>query len=292
MIGSRKDIRDLPRHFVSSAKIGKGNKIMICYTLFSGSSGNCIFIREKDTAILIDAGQSMKRISAELEKIDEDINDIKAIWLTHEHSDHTKGVGMIAKHLGIPIYCQEEVAKAVYFYALDKNLPEAKDIAKCIRTINTDSVYETGEIMITPFKTPHDSDNSAGYIIGENELGIATDLGFVSEEVKNNLLPCKNVIIESNYDEEMLKNCSYPPYLKERILASTGHLNNKDCAAFAPELLERGCESITLFHISKDSNTHEIAYSETSLALENRGAKAGKDIRLSCALRGGAMKIL
>ncbi len=267
---------------------------MVCYTLFSGSSGNCIYLEDGKTKILIDAGGSMKQIETALSSIGTSLCDISAIFVTHEHLDHTKGLPVICKKCSIPVYCQSEVAKEMYLSLLQKgHQREAGFLAKCIRTVNTGEEYEVGDILITPFKTPHDSVNSQGFIIGDRLLGIATDLGHVSEEASLFLTGCKNVILESNHDLEMLYNGPYPPYLKERVASDIGHLNNDDCAAFASKLLKAGCENLTLFHLSQENNTPELALRVCEDTLQNLcGAKKGSDYTLSVADRFEVKRVL
>ncbi len=266
---------------------------MTCYTLFSGSSGNCIYIKKGNTEILVDAGGSMRAIEGALQKVSSSLSRIKGIFVTHEHSDHTKGLGMIAKHHAIPIFCQNEVAKEIFLSHLNHGRhEEAAALARFIRTVKTGEEYEWGEVLITPFKTPHDSMDSQGFILGERELGIATDLGHVSEEVSTYLSGCKNVILESNHDTEMLYNGPYPPYLKERVASDQGHLNNTACASFAARLLEKGCENFTLFHLSQDNNTPEKALSEALAALTALGAEPEKDFSLRVAQRYEVTKVL
>ncbi len=258
---------------------------MTCYTLFSGSSGNCIYVKKNQTQILIDAGLSMRRIQDALEKISSSLSEINGIFLTHEHSDHTKALPMIAKHFSVPIYCHREVAKEMYLSLLQKSSEEAACFARLVRTVESGEEYENGDILITPFTTPHDSQASQGFVLGDRELGIATDLGHISTEVRSYLTGCKNVILESNHDLEMLYNGPYPPYLKERVASERGHLNNKVSAAFSADLLKHGCERFTLFHLSRDNNTPECAMRETGLALHSAGAQEGKDYLLQIADR-------
>ncbi len=266
---------------------------MICTSLYSGSSANCVYVKERNTEILVDAGGSCKQIRAALQEIGTDLKNIRAILVTHEHSDHIKGVGTIAKNFGVPIYCQQKVAKEMYLFYLQKGCDnEAAALVKWIRTVQPGSLYEAEEITFSPFSTPHDSMDSCGYVLGEKELGIATDLGHVSEEVRNALLGCRNVILESNHDLKMLRCGPYPPYLKERIASDRGHLNNADCAAFAGELLHCGCRNLLLFHLSAENNRPEIAFRETAEALQKEGAAVGKDIRLSVAARREGTKFL
>lgn len=265
---------------------------MDCYTLYSGSSGNCIFLREGKTEILIDAGVSLKRIETALHTLDTSVSSIKAVYITHEHSDHTAGLGMLAKNFHIPIFAPLACAKEIYLSRLQGGKEaEARALAACIQTISPDLTYETGGIEITPFSTPHDSVDSVGFLIGDKEIGIATDLGHVSDPVRKALLGCKTVILESNYDRNMLFSGPYPPYLKERVASERGHLNNLDCAEFIVSLAERGTKNFTLFHLSKENNTPQIALSASGEKLSSRGAEIG-EVALQCAARSEVTKVL
>ena len=209
---------------------------MVAYSLFSGSSGNCLYVEEGGTKFLIDAGCSMRRIEQSLKQIGSSLSEINGLWITHEHSDHTKALTMICKTYSIPVYCQNEVAKSLYYSALSENALYGAALAKCIRTVSTGEEYELGDILVSPFRTPHDSVHCQGFVLGEGKLGIATDIGHVTSEVRRYLSGCENIVLESNYDWEMLQNGRYPLYLKERIASENGHLSNVDCAAFSAEL--------------------------------------------------------
>ena len=267
---------------------------MICYTLFSGSSGNCIYLAEKNTHILVDAGGSQRQIETALSSLDVSLSDISAIFITHEHVDHTKALPVIAKNRSIPIYCQTEVAKEMYMALMQKGCrKEAAALARNIRTVLPGDEYEVGDILITPFRTPHDSVASQGFIIGDRLLGIATDLGHISQEVCRYMTGCKNVILEANHDLSMLFDGPYPPYLKERVASDHGHLNNKDCAAFASDLLQAGCEHFTLFHLSQENNTPSLALGETVKELKaSCSAAPEKDFLLRVSSRFEVTKVL
>ncbi len=265
---------------------------MICYSLFSGSSGNCIYLKKGNTEILVDVGGSMKRIETALCEIGTDLSRISAIFLTHEHSDHVQGLPVIAKHFSIPVYCPEEVAKSLYLYHLNRGKNrEAAALARCIRTVLPGEEYEAGDFVVTPFATPHDSIASYGYIVDDRFLGIATDLGEITPEVRTYLTGCKHVILESNHDLQMLFDGPYPMELKERVASDHGHLCNRDCAQFCVDLWKNGCRSFTLFHLSEDNNTPEIAFSETSTALQKIGADQ-EEYLLQIAQRYEVTKVL
>ncbi len=266
---------------------------MTCYTLFSGSSGNCIYLKKGKTEILIDAGGSARQIESALQSLGSSLSGIRGIFVTHEHSDHTKGLTTIAKHFSIPLFCQRDVAKELYLGLLQKgHQKEAAALARNIRTVTPGEEYESGEFLITPFSTPHDSADSQGFLIGDRELGIATDLGHISSEVSDYLLGCRHVILESNHDLEMLYNGPYPPYLKERVASDCGHLNNADSARFTAQLLEKGCESFTLFHLSSENNTPQLAKEAHLLSLTEKGGRVDRDFLLSVAGRFEVTKVL
>ncbi len=266
---------------------------MIAYTLFSGSSGNSIYLQEGDTRLLVDVGGSMKQMETALQQVGSSLNEINGILITHEHTDHTKGLPVLSKHYNIPVFCQSEVAKEMYMGLLRKNLNrEATCLAKNIRTVKTEHEYEIGDISFTPFQTPHDSVDSQGFVFGERELGIATDLGHVSEEVRRYMKGCQNVILESNHDYTMLLNGPYPPHLKERVSSQNGHLNNHDCAAFVAELFEFGCQAFTLFHLSQENNLPSLALEESKKALKALGAEVGRDYALQTAHQYEVTKVL
>ena len=239
-------------------------------SLYSGSKGNAIFIRVGDDAILIDAGKSARTLCNSLCEIGSDIHKIKAIFVTHEHHDHTSALEIIAKHYEIPIHMTEVSAK------IFDRTPDAPIHARLVRHEPSFCVT-AGEVTVRSFRTSHDSRMSVGYRIefederGKHALGVATDLGYVSNEVREGLLGCEAVVLESNHDVEMLKNGSYPYDLKKRIHSRYGHLSNADSAAFCAELAEGGARSILLAHLSEENNEPTLALNETLCAVGDDG---------------------
>lgn len=242
---------------------------MEVYTLFSGSSGNSIYIRGNKGSILIDAGVSCKRIEASLSSLGTSLKEIDGIYITHSHSDHTGGLITISKKYAIPLYMTLPTAKAIC------PNPESSPLTACIRTIDVSSVYITNDLYISPFKTPHDAPGSVGYRVEEEgnsaAIGVATDIGHVSREVFDGLSGCQTVIIESNHDVEMLRHGPYPPVLQDRVLGENGHLSNYDCSETLYLLAQKGARNICLFHISLDNNRPELALSEARKGLEKAG---------------------
>ena len=250
---------------------------MECYTLFSGSSGNCIFIRAGETSVLIDAGGNAKRIKDALLSVGGDPDRLNAILITHEHVDHTAALPVLLKGRSIPVFCQEKVARALYMGYQDAGKTRwAADFARCVRTVSPGAEYEAGEVIFSPFKTPHDSVDSEGFVLQEGALAVATDLGHVSDEVRRAMLGCRRAILEANHDLEMLWNGAYPYRLKERVASDFGHLNNFDCAAFLVDLFREGCRDFTLFHLSQDNNTPDLALSAARKALTEAGIDPGE----------------
>lgn len=239
-------------------------------SLYSGSKGNSMFVRVGGTAILIDAGKSARALCHTLREIGSDISEIDAIFVTHEHHDHTSALEMIAKYHEIPIHMTE--ASAVIF----DRTPEAPIHARLVPH-EPNFCVTVGELTVSSFRTSHDSRMSVGYRIeffdGEEKhaIGIATDLGVVSDEVRKGLLGCEAVVLESNHDVEMLKNGSYPYDLKKRIASRYGHLSNTDSAEFCSELSEGGTKAILLAHLSEQNNEPTLALNEVRCAVGDDG---------------------
>lgn len=248
--------------------------------LFSGSSGNCIYVKYRDEEILIDAGVSYKRICAALDSVGTSIQNIKAVLTTHEHSDHVQGLPVLSRHTNIPIYINR---KSASYY--DESLDMLFSGHAKIKDPGDSITFSGFEVNI--FATPHDSVGSCGYHFTFSDgcrFALATDMGRITPEISSYLLGCKSVVIESNHDEKMLKNGPYPYILKKRILSDYGHLSNEDCAAFIPRLVDLGAEKIILAHLSRENNTPELAYKTNAAALAEAGFTPS-DVKLTVAMR-------
>lgn len=248
------------------------------YSLFSSSSGNCFFLKDGDDELLIDVGASCKAIGESLRTLGTSFENIKAIFITHEHSDHIKGLATICKKYEIPIFCAVESARYIC-----ENIVSARTRIKLMELGETVNV---GDISVTSSKTPHDSLESVCYRIrlsDGNELGYATDVGCLSRGVVETLCGCRYVVIESNHDKGMLMCSSYPKYLKKRILGKCGHLSNDDCSRLLPLLAEHGCRRFLLAHLSQENNTPEIAFSFAKKQLEDAGYEVGASVTIDVA---------
>lgn len=259
----------------------------VCFaTVASGSAGNCVLVGTEQTKILIDAGLSGKKIENGLSELNLTGQDIDAIFITHEHIDHTDGVGVMSRRYDLPIYATE---------GSWQNMPSKVGE---IRERNKNAVYcgETtiiNDICISPFEIPHDAAEPVGYnIFVENKkLTVATDIGHVTETVFQSVRGSDFLLIESNHDVDMLKRGSYPYELKQRILSDLGHLSNNVCAALLAKVAESGLKRIALGHLSFDNNDAILAFEVARAALEKQGAMPGQDIILSVAQRYGLTMI-
>ena len=258
-------------------------------TLYSGSGGNCTYIRFCDTAILIDAGKSARTLCGALREIGSDISEIDAIFVTHDHHDHVSALEVLAKKNNIPIHM---TARSAVIFDRDPSAPIHS------RLVRHDPLFsvEVGRFTVTSFRTSHDSRMSVGYRIafraGEEAfaVGVATDLGYVSEEVREGLRGCFALVLESNHDETMLREGPYPYDLKKRIASRRGHLSNSDSAAFASELAEAGARAFILAHLSEENNEPDLALDEARSALSGLGctvAVAAADLPTEVAFTFG-----
>lgn len=224
-------------------------------SLYSGSTGNSLFVESDNAKILIDAGESAKKIVNALSLYDVDINDIDAIVVTHEHSDHVKSLGTLSKKYNIPVYANKETWNAM----VEQNCKVLDENKKYFTPYNN---FEIGDLVISPFKIPHDAANPCGFNITnkDKKISIATDLGHITEELLYHLENSCFALIESNYDLNTLKCSSYPYLLKQRIAGPNGHLSNVETGKLISKLIKSGLSSVLLGHLSKENNFPELAY--------------------------------
>ncbi len=236
-------------------------------TLYSGSTGNAAYLETPHTRLLIDAGKCTRTLLASLSSIGVAIDTVDAILVTHEHSDHVASLEVLAKKHPIPVHILYESA-----LRYSKNPPEALcGVLQIYRA--APFTVTVGDVSIRAFPTPHDSRASVGYRfefpVADRlvRLGFATDIGYVTKEIREGLAGCEAVILESNHDPEMLMNGPYPYDLKLRIRSRRGHLCNRDCAELCAELAEEGTTHFLLAHLSETNNLPELAYDEVHSTL-------------------------
>lgn len=249
-------------------------------SLSSGSSGNCLYVEHEDTRLLIDAGLSGNRIQQLMEEAEIDPANLNALLVTHEHDDHIRGVGVIARRFHLPVYSNAATMKA-----MRNRLGKLKE--EDIRIFETGISFAIRDIEVHPFATSHDAAESVGFRFseGNSEIALATDLGYISDSIRENLIGCKAVFLESNHDVDMLKNGSYPYYLKKRILSDHGHLSNETASLFCCELIQSGTEQLMFGHLSQENNTPIIALKTALSITEQNQMKRGEDFTLNIAPR-------
>lgn len=245
--------------------------------LFSGSQGNSYYLASCGRGILIDAGRSAKQITSALNNNNIDISSIQAIFVTHEHTDHIKGVRVFANKHSIPVF------STIGTYNAMKDSGYIDERTNC-HIIQSGGV-DLATMHVDSFPISHDCVQGCGYRVtmGDASFALATDLGYLSSEVEGALLGCDAVVIESNHDVRMLQIGPYPYPLKRRILSDTGHLSNAVCAEFLPKLVRSGTKRFVLAHLSKENNMPEIAYAESVNELCANGMNIDSDFTLSVA---------
>jgi len=255
-------------------------------SLYSGSSGNSLFVGNHDTRLLVDAGLSGKRIEKALSDIDELPSTLSGILVTHEHSDHIQGVGILSRRYNLPIFANEAT-----WCAMEKKLGNIKP--QNVKIIQTDATFEVGSFSINPFDISHDAAHPVGYVLddGHHTVGIATDTGIITDRILKALMPCQLVLLESNHDPEMLATGRYPYPLKQRIKGEYGHLSNETAAKAAITLTQQGVEHLLLGHLSQENNFPLLAFQTTECVLTEAGIAIDKDLTLAVAKRNSASSI-
>ncbi len=256
-------------------------------SIASGSSGNCIYVASGHTKLLIDAGLSGKRIEAGLSQMSLTGYDIDALLVTHEHNDHVDGVGIMSRRYDIPVYATEGTWE---------NMP--KKVGN-IKPANKNALYsgETvmiNDLMIKPFPIPHDAAQPVGYCItdGSAKITVATDIGHITDEVRESIKDSNILLIESNHDVNMLKTGPYPYPLKQRVLGDFGHLSNENCGKILGDIITDTLKYIFLGHLSNENNTPVLAFETVKAKLENEGVVVGGDVNMYVAPRYGVNRII
>jgi len=243
--------------------------------LFSGSKGNSYYIGSKKAGILVDAGRSAKQIEMMLKACDIEISAIQGICVTHEHTDHISGVRVFAKKHAVPVFASKGTMRAMAGAMMGE-----------VAVSEMEDELQIADMTISPFHTSHDCAEPLGYRIktkDERVITVATDLGFLSEEVKEALSGVDFAVIESNHDVEMLRHGPYPYYLQKRILSERGHLSNETCADFLPYMAKNGTTRFLLAHLSQENNSRSLALETAMARLLNAGFISGEDFILDAA---------
>ncbi len=225
------------------------------YSLFSGSSGNSLFVKTENTNLLVDIGVSAKKVENALLNLDTDPTKLDGILITHEHIDHVQGLGTFAKKFNLPVFVNQKTLDAMP--KQKEKIPEEN-----IHLFNIEEKFVINDLQIKPFSIPHDAANPCGFTIGnkQKKMSIATDIGHMTNGILKNLEDSNFLLLEANYNPEMLMYCRYPYSLKNRISGPTGHLSNEEAGKTISYLLTCGLKQVMLGHLSKESNFPELAY--------------------------------
>lgn len=251
-------------------------------SLASGSSGNCYYLGTDTYGILIDAGIPAKKIKQSLKDVGIGFERIIAVFVTHDHADHIKSLGTLGERCNIPIYATRET-----HVGINRNYCTTQKLVSCMRYVEKDTPLLFRDFVITPFEVPHDATDTVGYFIQifGSSFCFVTDLGHITESASQYIDRANYLIVEANYDEEMLANGPYPPYLKERIAGPNGHLCNTETANYLAEHLSPLTSHVWLCHLSQENNHPELAYKTVEYTLRNVGIVAGKDFYLAALKR-------
>ena len=228
----------------------------IC-SIASGSSGNCIYVGSDATHLLVDVGISGKRTEAGLKELDLSMQDIDGIFITHEHTDHIAGLGVLARKYGVPVFATRGTIEAIKKTASVGEIPE-----ELFQTVYADEKVIVKDIVCNPMRISHDAAEPVAYRIshGKKKVGIVTDLGTYNDYTVECLKEMDALLLEANHDVNMLQVGPYPYYLKQRILGDRGHLSNELSGKLLAKVLHDGLKYIFLGHLSKENNYEKLAY--------------------------------
>ena len=243
-------------------------------SLYSGSSGNCYYINIDGKRILLDVGKSLKKIREALEGLDENIENIDAILITHEHSDHIQGLKMLCKKHDINIYMTDKTKSEIQCLV---DIINEENIV----TFKAGDKFDIGCANIKSVKISHDAIDPVMYTFkdkNDNKISIFTDVGEITDTILENIKGSKLAVIEANYEENLLRLSRYPSYLKKRIMGKYGHLSNEEAGFLAKELVKNGTKKILLGHLSKENNTDIIAYQTIQNELNFLKEELGEEI--------------
>ena len=247
-------------------------------SLYSGSRGNVLFVKDGDTRILIDAGMSTKKIVAALDEIGEDASRLNAVLISHEHKDHIQGVKVFFKKYGIPVYANRSTWEKIEEFTQGV-IPEGEKRYFC-----ADEEFRINDIIVRPFSISHDAADPVGFnfFVGDKKITTATDLGYISKDIVTALDASDFIFLESNHDKNMLKMGAYPWPLKKRIAGKEGHLSNDVASKAVAYFASRGTGKFMLGHLSENNNFPELVYQSVKNEVEARGIQI-TDIQVAIA---------
>lgn len=254
-------------------------------TIASGSKGNCIYIGTQNTKILVDAGLSGKKVEQGLDELGLKGEDIDAIFVTHEHNDHVDGIGVLSRRYDIPVYATEGT-----WDGMPEKVGQIRESNK--RAVYANEICAFNEFSICPFGIPHDAAQPVGYRINayEKTITIATDIGHITDSVKENCRDCDLLLLESNHDVDMVHKGPYPYPLKRRVLGDYGHLSNENCAKVLTDVSTSRLKYVILGHLSNENNTPMLAFNTSRSHMQEEGIEIGGDINMYVAAPFGVKR--
>jgi len=258
------------------------------FSLASGSSGNCYFIGTMRHGILIDAGIGVRSIKKKLKANGYGLENILGIFVTHDHFDHIKSVGTLGEIHHLPVFSTENILNGI-----NKTYGVPEKLYNCRRLIEIGKTTEIAEFRITPFEVSHDATECIGFTVeyAGSRFTLATDLGFVCENSAAHIRQADYLVIEANFDREMLEKGRYPLFLRNRILSEKGHLCNEDAARFLAGNYHKRLKHIYLCHLSKQNNTPEKAFDTVRCHLEQNGVNVGTDVQINVLPRSECSEV-
>lgn len=249
-------------------------------TIASGSGGNCTYIGTDYTKILIDAGISGKKIEEGLANLSLTGDRIDALFITHEHTDHIKGAGILSRRFDIPVFATEDT-----WTAMEKELGHIAPGNR--RIVYRDEVCAINDLCVKPFRIPHDAADPVGYSVftERKKITLATDIGHVTDTIRENIEESDLLLLEANHDVEMLKRGSYPRALKQRILGEKGHLSNHTAGELLAEIMTGRMKYVFLGHLSEENNNPHLAYETVEGILQRNHIQVGTQVKMDMASR-------
>ena len=234
--------------------------------LGSGSTGNALLVASPTTKVLIDNGFSLKQLEVRAAAVGESLDDVDALFVTHEHSDHVNGVGVAARRLGVPVFMTPGTAES---------LPVSVGGLPQLELFDAGDTVSVGDMTLTSFPVSHDAADPVNFVVqsGGAKLGLAADLGRPSHLVRNRLAGAHALVLEANHCPDMLRRGSYPLSVQQRILSRHGHLSNKDMGTLLASLVHDRLEIVVLVHLSQENNTRRLAHAMASRIVANHPAK-------------------
>lgn len=281
--------RAIARERLADASADTGLRFM---SIGSGSSGNCSYLGNNDGGILIDAGSDIDLITTTLDENGISPDHIKGIIVTHDHSDHIRSVyQLLRKFRHVPFFCTPRTLTGIL-----RRHSISRRIKDYHHPIYKEHPFQVGSMTVTPFDVSHDGTDNVGFFIETadeaDRFALASDLGCITDRVDYYMRRARHIVIESNYDLSMLKSGRYPEYLKKRIVAEYGHLDNRVTADFLQNIFSENLRSVFLCHLSLDNNTPEIATDACRQALIEAGAPGVGDFSNAVAVRNLPVQLM